>query len=307
MSKNAETNGNFKVENSGKRKIIRSPVISCSRRTDIPAFLMDWVYEKIKMGYVDVQNPFNPNIISKVSLDPNDVFCWVWWSKDFGNWIKTYENKHNIIDQYPVHMFNFTINSRSPLESGINSNLDQRIKQATWIINKFGIESLQWRFDPIVFYKKNNLINNNLEDYELIASQLSSLGVRDVIFSFATWYPKVEKRMESRGKIPIKLELHEKHRIIDQILNIASKYKIQLKGCCQPDLIGYRGITQAHCISGEKIQKILKNHEKSISLVPDKGQREDCGCVKAQDIGGYHGIFKCKHNCDYCYANPSKI
>ncbi|MGV9199925.1 MAG: DUF1848 family protein, partial [Promethearchaeia archaeon] len=28
------------------------PIISCSRRTDIPAFLMDWVIERIHQGYV---------------------------------------------------------------------------------------------------------------------------------------------------------------------------------------------------------------------------------------------------------------
>ena len=50
--------------------IVKSPIISCSRRTDIPAFLMDWVTEKIKIGYVDVVNPFNRNQVSRVSLKP---------------------------------------------------------------------------------------------------------------------------------------------------------------------------------------------------------------------------------------------
>lgn len=35
-------------------KIVKSAIISCSRRTDIPAFLMDWVIEKINLGYVVV-------------------------------------------------------------------------------------------------------------------------------------------------------------------------------------------------------------------------------------------------------------
>lgn len=306
MSNNSEKN---KIKNNlilTKTRIIRSPIISCSRRTDIPAFLMDWVVDKINVGTVDVQNPFNPKIISSVSLDPKDVFCWVWWSKNFRNWIEFYKKNPMIFDKYPVHIFNFTINSRSSLEMGLNSSIEERIEQAAWLINKFGAINFQWRFDPIVYYKEINY-KNNIEDFELIASQLSSLGVRDVIFSFATWYPKVEKRMESRGKMPVKLGLQDKHKILDNLLEIASKYKIQLKGCCQPDLIGYKGIIQAHCIDGNKIQELLKNFDRSITMFPDKGQREACGCVKAQDIGGYHGIFKCKHNCDYCYANPSKI
>jgi len=59
--------------------IIKSPIISCSCRTDIPAFLMDWVIEKIKTGYMDVVNPFNRNQISRISLKSQDVKCWVWW------------------------------------------------------------------------------------------------------------------------------------------------------------------------------------------------------------------------------------
>lgn len=52
--------------------IVKSPIISCSRRTDIPAFLMDWVIEKIKIGYVDVVNPFNRNQVSHIFLrSPN--------------------------------------------------------------------------------------------------------------------------------------------------------------------------------------------------------------------------------------------
>ena len=63
---------------SHPQQIVRSPVVSCSRRTDIPAFLMDWVIEKIQSGYVDVTNPFYPSQISRVSLKPEDVKCWMW-------------------------------------------------------------------------------------------------------------------------------------------------------------------------------------------------------------------------------------
>ena len=48
---------------------------------------MDWVIEKVKKGYVDVTNPFNRKQIYRVSLKPENVKCWVWWSKNFKNWI----------------------------------------------------------------------------------------------------------------------------------------------------------------------------------------------------------------------------
>ena len=73
-------------------KIVKSPIISCSRRTDIPAFLMDWVIERIKQGFVDVVNPFNRSQISRVSLHPKDALAWIWWSKNFSEWIKFYKS-----------------------------------------------------------------------------------------------------------------------------------------------------------------------------------------------------------------------
>jgi hypothetical protein len=82
-----------------------SPIISCSRRTDIPAFLMEWVIQQIENGYVDVVNPFNRNQISRISLNPKDVKCWVWWSKNFENWIKKFKEKMHIFNRYKGHSF----------------------------------------------------------------------------------------------------------------------------------------------------------------------------------------------------------
>ncbi|MHA1110964.1 MAG: DUF1848 family protein [Promethearchaeota archaeon] len=283
---------------------VKSPIISCSRRTDVPAFLMDWVVDKVKKKQVDVANPFNQKI-STVSLDPNDVIAWIWWSKNFQPWIDMYKNSSELFDKYPVHIFNYTINSVSELESGLNLSLSDRFKQLTWMVNTFGVDHMQVRFDPIVFYKKidNIKILNNLSDFEVIMSKVSDLGIKKVIFSFAEAYSKVKKRMLHRGKNILELSEEQKKMEIDILLDITKQYNITLHACCQPDLVGYRGIQQSHCVDGELINKLS---EGKIHLTRDTGQRENCGCQKSRDIGGYTGIFRCKHNCDYCYANPTR-
>ncbi len=67
----------MQIDANEDKVIVKSPIISCSRRTDIPAFLMDWVISRIEEGYVDVVNPFNRTQISRISLKPDDVKCWV--------------------------------------------------------------------------------------------------------------------------------------------------------------------------------------------------------------------------------------
>lgn len=60
------------------------------------------------------------------------------------------------------------------------------------------------------------------------------------------------------------------------------------------DFLGVE-ITAADLFSDGEITKTKK--------LKDKGQREDCGCVVAKDIGAYN---TCPHECNYCYANASK-
>ncbi|MFX0019476.1 MAG: DUF1848 family protein [Candidatus Hermodarchaeota archaeon] len=286
-------------------QLVKSPIISCSRRTDIPAFLMEWVIEKINIGNVEVINPFNRKQIYRVSLDPKDVKCWCWWSKNFKEWIKAYHSDQALFDLYKGHSFQFTINSPSELEGNINVSLEERFKQMEWLIESFGNLSVNFRFDPIIFYRKknSNSISSNLDKFTYIIENISSLGLTEMIFSFATIYSKVKNRMISRGFIPIDPAIRKKKEILNKLNFICEKYNITMKACCQPDLLGIKGIEQAHCIDAYKIEKIIGE---PIPKIKDSGQRKSCGCFKSKDIGGYTGIFRCNHNCDYCYASPAK-
>ena len=286
-------------------QILKSEIISCSRRTDIPAFLMDWVIEKMKAGYVDVVNPFNRKQISRVSLNVEDVKCWVWWSKNFHEWIETYKNNQLLFDSYKGHCFQFTINSRSELEGNINISLKTRFKQLKWLVENFGIPSINFRFDPIIFYKKkgSNEISNNLSDFNYIVENVANLGIREIIFSFATIYSKVNNRMNSRGYIPVQLSIEKKKKVLNKLIKTTEGLDIKMLACCQPDLLKIEGIEQAHCIDAKKIEQLIGE---KIEKVRDTGQRRDCGCHKSKDIGGYTGIFRCKNDCVYCYASPAK-
>lgn len=286
-------------------KIVRTQIISCSRRTDIPAFLMEWVIDKIQKGYVDVNNPFYPSQVSRISLKPKDVKCWMWWSKNFGKWIKLYQNTPEVFRIYKGHCFQFTINSPSELEKGVKISLDDRLKQLKWLVDEFGSLAVNYRYDPIIIYKKKNSdeVQNNLDKFEYIIEKISSIGLKEMIFSFATIYSKVERRMKARNYIPIEPNYEIKKDILNKLITICDNNNILMKACCQPDLLSIEGIEQSHCIDGNRIEQIIGE---PVSKAKDTGQRKDCGCVKSRDIGGYTGIFRCMHNCDYCYASPAK-
>ncbi|MBY9021462.1 MAG: DUF1848 family protein [Candidatus Lokiarchaeota archaeon] len=286
-------------------KIIQSPIISCSRRTDIPAFLMDWVLEKIQIGHVDVVNPFNRKQISRISLKNKDVKCWVWWSKDFAKWISEYEKHPHLFKSYKGHYFQFTINSPSDLEQNLQISLEERFSQLDWLINEFGLNAISFRFDPIILYKKDDekRIRGNLNKFEYIIENVSRLGMKEMTFSFATIYSKVNTRMQKRGYIAVDPPLKKKKEILSSLLEICNKNNIQMEACCQPDLIDVKEIKQAHCIDTNKIEQLVGE---KIQKIKDTGQRKGCGCYKSKDIGGYSGMFRCRHNCAYCYASPAK-
>jgi hypothetical protein len=290
---------------SKKLKLVKSPIISCSRRTDIPAFLMEWIIKRIQDGFVDVVNPFNKKQISRVSLSPEHVKCVVWWSKNYNDWIKAYNDNTALFNRYKAHVFHFTINSPSELERYVKISLEERFTQLKWLIDKFSDKAINFRYDPIIFYKKQgeNQIFNNLEKFKYIIENVSALGVKEVIFSFATIYPKVKKRMISNGFIPIDLPQGKKVIVLKSLIKTCQKYDMLMKACCQPELLSIEGVEQAHCIDAYRIQDLIGE---DISKKRDTGQRKFCGCYKSKDIGGYSGIFLCKHKCLYCYASPIK-
>ena len=57
-------------------------VISASRRTDIPAFYMDWFMEQIKKEVFEITNPYKRRK-STIPATPDKVHTIVFWSKNF--------------------------------------------------------------------------------------------------------------------------------------------------------------------------------------------------------------------------------
>ena len=294
-----------------------SAVVSCSRRTDVPAFYMDWMLDAIRTGHVDVPNPRNTHQVSRISLRKQDVRVFAWWSKDYATWLDIWDNPetHNLLSQYEGHMFNFTINTPCELEPMVAHSFEDRLAQMIRLGREFGPEALMVRFDPIVHWRRVNEPEvgelNNLAGFEPLCSAMEAIGIKQVAVAFVILGAPVRKRFRLAKLDPIEKTTMDKRAILQDLVIIASAHGVTIRVCSQPDLLGkYEGgtIIPGACIGADRVNMVLEGQSDGARLKSarkDTGQREHCNCVVSRDIGGYN--MQCKHSCIYCYANPAPI
>ncbi len=282
-------------------------MISASRRTDIPAFYMKWFMGRIKKGTFEVINPYNRRV-SIVPATPDKVHTIVFWSKNFGPFIKGRFGEKLKQTGYNL-FFNFTINSDSPLLEPNVPPLNERLNQLDYLCSHFNPVSINWRFDPICFYKtKKEKFKHNLNDFSIIANKASRCGIRRCITSFMDNYSKIQKRIASiPGFSFIEPPLERKKEIVLEMEKELVAKKISLQTCCEKELLetlpADSGITKSSCIPNDLLVEIFGG---DLSFKKDSGQRvkRGCGCMVSVDIGSY-SLHPCYHNCLFCYANPS--
>ncbi|MEJ2099720.1 MAG: DUF1848 family protein [Desulfobacterales bacterium] len=288
---------------SSPRKI----VISASRRTDIPAFYMPWFVAQINRGVFEVVNPFNRQI-RKVPATPADVHTIVFWSKNFELFLK--ENHGEKLQGAGYHLFfNFTINSNAPVLEPHVPPLDVRLKQLKQLCDRFGSSVINWRFDPICFFRiRSGTLQDNLHDLKRITEKAAECGVKRCITSFMDFYPKIDRRIAALpGFSFLDPPMATKKATILKIEQLLSAYKISLKLCCEKEVLDAlpegSSVTESSCIPNDLLVKLFGGN---LSLKKDAGQRlrKGCGCKVSVDIGSYHQ-HPCFHNCLFCYANPA--
>ncbi len=162
-------------------------VISASRRTDIPAFYMPWFMRQIQKRRFEITNPFNRKT-AMVSATPGRVHTILFWSKNFGPLIEGGYG-HTLRGMGYHLFFNFTINSADACLEPHVPSLDERLMQLEYLCRNFGADTVNWRFDPICFYKNSTgERNENLGDFEVIAQKACQYGIARCITSFMDDY-----------------------------------------------------------------------------------------------------------------------
>ncbi len=267
-------------------------ILSVSRRTDIPALYSEWFFKRLQEGYVLVRNPMNVHQVSRVSLNPQETDCIVFWTKDPTRML---DNLH-ILKDYRYY-FQVTI-------TGYGKALEPKLAPKNEIIASFkklsdciGKERIIWRYDPIIATKEFDE-EFHLREFSNLARTLSGYTERCVI-SFLDLYKKTERNLRPIGKTLMSEDVML--RLAELISPIAAEYGLFLETCSEKiDLLTPFGIRHGKCIDPSLISQIIGQE---LDVGKDPNQRLECGCVSSIDIGTYNS---CTHGCIYCYANFSQ-
>ena len=260
-------------------------ILNVSGRTDIVAFYTDWFMNRYHEGFVDVRNPFNHNLVSRI--DFSDVDAILFCTK---NPIPIL-NKINEINK-PI-IFHVTL---TPYKKDIEPNVPPKgeiveaIKKLSKIIGK---DNLVIRYDPIFISAKYTL-DYHIKAFENLCSLLDGY-VSKILISFLDDYKNVRKNEKVLNFK--ELEESDYKAIGENFSASALKHHMIVHTCFEDRNLTEYGFSKDECLSRELAYKLTGKVYKKEWKARKEGK---CHCVQMVDIGVYNS---CKHFCKYCYAN----
>lgn len=259
-------------------------ILFVSGRTDIVAFYSKWFIKRWEAGFVDVRNPFNPKLVSRINFSNVDMlfFCT--------------KNPLPIIPYLSMFdkpiLFHVTL---TPYKKEIEPNVTDKSKVIDGIkeISKIiGSDNVVVRYDPI-FINDVYTMEYHKRAFKRMCELLNGY-VNRIIVSFLDDYKNVQKNM---GYLKPKSFTEEMYREIGESF---SKYAwdngMTVQTCFENRNLVEYGFVKGDCLSKELALKMTgKKYPKQTMR---KGNK--CECVQMVDIGVYN---TCNHMCKYCYAN----
>ncbi|WP_338048596.1 DUF1848 domain-containing protein [Phaeovibrio sulfidiphilus] len=264
--------------------------MSASRRTDIPAFHMDWLLNRLREGHALVRNPVNPRSITRVDLSREAVDGIVFWTKNPAPLLEHI----GALDGWPFYV-QFTLTGYGPdLEPRVPDRA-RRLDTFRALAARIGPDRVTWRYDPIILSPAWP-VAFHLETFEALCRELAGSTTRCVI-SVLDLYAKIRRPMLALGvRAPSEGEAADLARALH---TLGAAHEITVSACCEPAFRA-AGLPPARCIDASQL---ARPGEAPPAARRDPGQRPACACDRSVDIGHYG---TCPHGCLYCYANPSR-
>lgn len=259
-------------------------ILFASGRTDIPAFYSNWFINRVKAGFVDVRNPFNQKLVSRIYFSDVDLimFC----SKNPLPMI----NKLDIL-KVPV-LFHVTI---TPYGKDVEPNIpDKRliidgVKKLSLVLST---DNVVVRYDPIFLSDKYN-VDYHIRAFDKLCKNLNGY-VNKIIVSFMDEYKNVRS---NKNILKYRAFTREDYKKIGEAFS-KSAYDngMSVQTCFEDEDLTQYGFVKGECLSHELAYILTGKKFKSSNVRKEK----KCECVQMVDIGDYNS---CMHMCKYCYAN----
>ena len=294
-------------------------IISASRSTDIPTFYSDWFISRWEAGYIKWTNPFNGQPLY-VSFKNTRLV--VFWTK---NPRPMFKHLDYLDKNIPNYYFQFSLNDydKEKYEAKVPS-VESRIKTFKELSQRLGKKRVVWRYDPLILTKDID-VNELLRRVKNIGNQIHEFTEK-LVFSFVDIdiYRKVENNLKKEDVPYIEWTTQNMEEFAKGISQINKDWGLQLGTCSEKIDLDKYGIVHNKCIDDDLMIDLFSHDSQLMEFLgveikqadlfsngeiiktrnlKDKGQREDCGCIMAKDIGQYN---TCPHECNYCYANASK-
>ena len=259
-------------------------ILNISGRTDIVAFYSDWLMNRLEEGFIDVRNPFNPKMVSRIMMDDVDLlfFC-------TKNPIPILDKIKSINKKIYFHitLTPYKIN----IEPGLPSKKDI-IKAIKEISNLIGKENIVIRYDPI-FINDEYTLDYHIKAFDKLCGILDGY-VEKILISFIDDYKNVRNNYNILKYR--KLTENDYKKIGESFSRSAKSHNIAVHTCAEErNLIEY-GFIKDECMSKKLAFKLTgKTYKKWKAR-----KNAFCKCIEMVDIGVYNS---CKHFCKYCYAN----
>lgn len=259
-------------------------ILFSSGRTDIPAFYSNWFINRVKAGFVDVRNPFNQKLVSRIYFSDVDLimFC----SKNPLPMI----NKLDIL-KVPV-LFHVTI---TPYSKDVEPNIpDKRliidgVKKLSLVLS---IDNVVVRYDPIFLSDKYN-VDYHIKAFDKLCKNLNGY-VNKIIVSFMDEYKNVRS---NKNILKYRAFTREDYKKIGEAFSkSAHDNGMSVQTCFEDEDLTEYGFVKGECLSHELAYILTGKKFKSSNVRKEK----KCECVQMVDIGDYNS---CMHMCKYCYAN----
>ena len=264
-------------------------IINTGSRTDTVQYYTEWLLKRFEEGYVYSRNPMYPEKVTKYILSPDVVDCVIFCSKNYRPilpYIETITDKYNTYFFYTITAYGKDVEPNVP-------SIDESIDTLLDLANIVGKQRVAWRYDPILLtdiYTKSK----HYQTFEYMTQKISPYIDR-CIFSFVDMYKKLKVNMPEI----LLLSETDKIDIVRNIGYIAKKYNMLIQTCATGADYNTFGILNSGCITSEILEKA---NDIKFKDVRHAGNRTNCRCIEARNIGDYD---TCPNGCKYCYANQN--